>query len=49
MKICIVSSPDEETIQGEETFQGRKLYEEIRYTKKMWNQKTIVIRVFHKS
>ena len=31
MKICIVSSLDEETIQGEETIPGRKLYEEIRY------------------
>ena len=31
MKTWIVSSLDEETIQGEETNQGRKLYEEIRY------------------
>ena len=31
MKTWIVSSLDEETIQGEETFQGRKLYEEIWY------------------
>ena len=30
MKTWIVSTL-EETIQGEETFQGRKLYEEIRY------------------
>ena len=27
----MVSSLDEETIRGEETIQGRKLYEEIRY------------------
>ena len=32
MKILIVSSLDEEAIQGEETIQGRKLYEEIRYS-----------------
>ena len=32
MKIWIVSSLDEETIQGEETIQERKLYEEIRYS-----------------
>ena len=32
MKTWIVSSLHEETIQGEETNQGRKLYEEIRYT-----------------
>jgi hypothetical protein len=32
MKTWIVSSLDEETIQGKETIQGRKLYEEIRYT-----------------
>ena len=31
MKPWIVSSLDEEAIQGEETIQGRKLYEEIRY------------------
>ena len=31
MKTWIVYSLDEETIQGEETNQGRKLYEEIRY------------------
>ena len=31
MKTWIVSSLDEETFQGEETIQGRKLYEEIRY------------------
>ena len=31
MKTWIVSSLDEETIQEEETIQGRKLYEEIRY------------------
>ena len=31
MKTWIVSSLDEETIQGEENIQGRKLYEEIRY------------------
>ena len=31
MKTWIVSSLDKETIQGEETIQGRKLYEEIRY------------------
>ena len=31
MKTWIVSSLDEEIIQGEETIQGRKLYEEIRY------------------
>ena len=31
MKTLIVSSLDEETIQGEGTIQGRKLYEEIRY------------------
>ena len=31
MKTGIVSSLDEETIQGEEIIQGRKLYEEIRY------------------
>ena len=31
MKTWIVSSLDEETIKGEETIQGRKLYEEIRY------------------
>jgi hypothetical protein len=31
MKTCIVSSLDEETIQGEETILGRKIYEEIRY------------------
>ena len=31
MKTWIVSSLDEETIQGEETNQRRKLYEEIRY------------------
>ena len=31
MKIWIVSSLDEEIIQGVETIQGRKLYEEIRY------------------
>ena len=34
MKTWIVSSLDEETIQGEETNQGRKLYEEIRYIDK---------------
>ena len=33
MKTWIVSSLDKETIQGEETIQGRKLYEEIRYAK----------------
>ena len=34
MKTWIVSSLDVETIQGEETIQGRKLYEEIgRYMK----------------
>ena len=32
MKTWIVSSLDKETIQGEETNQGRKLYEEIRYS-----------------
>jgi hypothetical protein len=31
MKTWIVSSLYEETIQGEETTQGRKLYEKIRY------------------
>ena len=31
MKTWIVSSLDEETIQAEETNQGRKLYEEMRY------------------
>ena len=31
MKIWIGSSLDEETTQGEETIQGRKIYEEIRY------------------
>ena len=31
MKTWIVSSLDEETIQREETIQGRKLYEEIQY------------------
>ena len=31
MKTWIVSSLDEEALQGEETIQGRKLYEEIRY------------------
>ena len=31
MKIWIVSSLDEENIQGEETIQGRKLLEEIQY------------------
>ena len=31
MKTWIVSSLDVETIQGEETDQGRKLYEEILY------------------
>ena len=31
MKTWIVSSLGKETIQGEETIQGRKLYEEIRY------------------
>ena len=36
MKTWIVSSLDEETIQGEETNQGRKLYEEIRYTGSNW-------------
>ena len=36
MKTWIVSSLDEESIQGEETIQGRKLYEEIRYTKLGW-------------
>ena len=29
MKTWIISSSDEATIQGEETIQGRKLYEEI--------------------
>ena len=33
MKTWIVSSLDEETVQGEETIQGRKLYEEIRYVR----------------
>ena len=33
MKTLIVSSLDEEIIQGEETIQGRKLYEEIQYMK----------------
>ena len=33
MKIRIVSSLGEETIQGGETIQGRKLHEEIRYPK----------------
>ena len=33
MKTSIVSSLDEETIHGEETVQGRKLYEEIGYPK----------------
>ena len=33
MKTWLVSSLDEESIQGEETIQGRKLYEEIRYVK----------------
>ena len=31
MKTWIVSSLDDETIQGEETIQGRELYEKIRY------------------
>ena len=31
MKTWIVSPLNEETIKGEETIQGRKLYEEIRY------------------
>ena len=31
MKTWIVSSLNEENIQGEETIQGRKLYEEIQY------------------
>ena len=31
METLIVSSLDEETLQGEETIQGRKLYDEIRY------------------
>ena len=31
MKTWIVSSLDEATIQGEETIQGRKIYEEIWY------------------
>ena len=31
MKTWILSSLDEESIQGEETIQGMKLYEEIRY------------------
>ena len=31
MKTWIVSSLDEETILEEETIQGRKLYEKIRY------------------
>ena len=35
MKSWIVSSLDEEIIQGEETIQGRKLYEEIRYVKQI--------------
>ena len=32
MKTWIVSSLDEETIQKEETIQGKKLYEGIRYS-----------------
>ena len=32
MKTLIVSSLDEESIQEEETIQGRKLYEEMRYS-----------------
>ena len=31
IKTWIISSLDEETVQGEETIQGRKLYEEILY------------------
>ena len=45
MTIWIISSLDEEIIQGEETIQGRKLYEEIRYSiyevKNCHNAKTI--------
>ena len=37
MKTWIVSSLDEEIIQGEETIQGRKLYEEIRYEHASWS------------
>jgi hypothetical protein len=40
MKTWIVSSLDEETIQAEETIQGRKLYEEIRY---MWGECDIIL------
>ena len=39
MKTWIVSSLDEETIQGEETIQWRKLYEEIRYCQLIKPQK----------
>ena len=34
-----LNSSSEETIQGEETNQGRKLYEEIRYSFHKLNQK----------
>ena len=34
----VVSSLDKETIQGEETIQGRKLHEEIRLTKNQVHQ-----------
>ena len=46
MKTWIVSSLDEESIQGEETNQGRKLYEEIRYMKIFHKTKvqTIILR-----
>jgi hypothetical protein len=40
MKTWIVSSLDEETIQEEETIQGRKLYEEIRYVEELTMRKT---------
>ena len=43
MKTWIVSSLDYETIQGEETIQGRKLYEDIRYIECRNNPWSIII------
>ena len=42
MKTWIVSLLDEETIHGEETIQGRKLYEEIRYQFRKLFFKTLI-------
>ena len=46
MKTWIVSSRYEEAIQGEETIQGRKLYEEIRYLKFITEKVSLKTKIY---